>query len=147
MARKKKIKFETTDFFIIGGAGLLAYLLFKPESVGGGTGTGGSTGGSTGGGTGGGNIPAQQPSFIPSEWASFFVQYAVPSCYFDCSNRYHAFTEINTKLTDTQIKQVSDVLFTSTGKNMKQHMDTFSFYGGPYTNNNGTLLYNRLTSI
>jgi hypothetical protein len=26
-------------------------------------------------------------------------------------------------------------------------MDTFSFYGGPYTNNNGTLLYNRLTSM
>lgn len=81
------------------------------------------------------------------KWVQGWQTFAIASCYTDCSYRYDILEQTQTKLSDAQIKQVSDRLRSATGKNMYQIMDNMTWFGGPYSENKATELYNRIQSI
>jgi hypothetical protein len=83
----------------------------------------------------------------PEQWSDSWQNYAIVGCYFDCSNRYNILEQTQTRLSDAQIVDVSNVLKGRTGKNMLQHMQNMSWYGGSSTNNAGVLLFNRLQRL
>lgn len=157
MAKKKGSKIDKMDLFVLGVGAVALFSIFANRGInnnnvfsGGGTGTntGTGTGSNTGTGTGSGTgLSIWAGGGTPEQWSDSWQKYAIASCYIDCSDRYHVLQETNTKLSDAQLVDVSNVLKTRTGKNMKQHMENMSWYGGSYTNNAGDLLFNRLKNL
>jgi len=139
--------------YLVGGFILVNWLFANkasgqtplPQDPTGGTTGGSTTGGTTGGSTTGGSTTTS--TFNPATWGEFFIDYAMPGCYFDCSVRYDALRQIQELLNDTQLIQASDYIRTKTGKTMYQNMSDMSWFGGPYTNNQATALYNRLQNL
>lgn len=103
--------------------------------------SGNSDSGSSGSGSG------SVSTFNAQEWADSFINYVMPSCYIDCSFRYDILSQIYDNLSDVQIKDVSSILYQSYGKNMYELMSDLTWFGGPYTNNKATLLYNRIRNL
>ncbi|NDD83709.1 hypothetical protein EB118_13220 [bacterium] len=155
MAKKRKgIKINPLDVVFLGGGIIASYFIYKAlsgklNSTGQGNGTGSDTGGN--------NTPA--PTFptieLPfagnyntvSKWVEGWRNYAIASCYTDCSWRYDILEQTQTKLDDVQLKQVSDGLKQSTGKNMREQMASMSWFGGPWSDNKATELYQRVQSM
>ena len=156
MAKKKTgIKLNPIDIGILGVGIVATYFIIK--AVTGKVGSGGSDGGGSDDTGGGGGSPA--PTFptivfpyagsyntVP-KWVQGWQTFAIASCYTDCSYRYDILEQTQTKLSDAQIKQVSDGLRAATGKNMYQLMDDMTWFGGPYSNNKATELWERVQTI
>lgn len=140
---------KTTDIIVIGAILGIVYFSTKKKDqpqLPGGTGTGtGGTGTGTGGTTGG--TGTQTPTFNPNDWAASFKQYAVPACYTDCSQRYSILEQMQDKLSNTQLSQVSVSLKNLYGKTLYQFMSDMSWFGGPYYNNKATQLYQRVQNL
>jgi hypothetical protein len=137
---------KTTDIIVIGAIlGIVYFSTKKPDTnnqLPGGGGTGAGSGGS-GSGSGG----TQTNTFNPNDWAASFKQYAVPACYTNCNNRYSILEQMQDKLSDPQLVQVSNSLKNLYGKTLFEFMSDMSWFGGPYFNNKATLLYNRVQNL
>lgn len=158
MAKNKTgIKLNPIDIGILGVGIVATYFIIKAVSGKVGSGSDETGNGSSDGSGGSGGSPA--PTFpiivfpyagsyntVP-KWVQGWKTFAVASCYTDCSYRYDILEQTQTKLSDDQIKQVSDGLKAATGKNMYQIMDDMTWFGGPYSNNKATELYDRVQTI
>jgi len=157
MNRKKNIP-NSIDFVFLGVGLVASYFIYKAVSGKMQTGTTGGTG-NTGTGTTGGGSPAPVPQFptidfpyggsysTVQKWVEGWKTYAIASCVTDCSWRYDILEQTQDKLSDSQIKQVSDGLKQSTGSNMREQMAAMWWFGGPYSNNQATALYDRVQSM
>jgi hypothetical protein len=156
MNKKKGIKLNPIDIGIL-GVGIVATYFIIQAVTGKIRSSESGTGGSGSDDTGGGGSPA--PTFptivfpyagsyntVP-KWVQGWQTFAVASCYTDCSYRYDILEQTQNKLNDAQIRQVSDGLRAATGKNMYQLMDDMTWFGGPYSNNKATALWERVKTM
>jgi len=154
MAKKRKgLKINPLDIVFLGGGIVASYFIYQALSGK----LGGGNGNSTSSGGGGSSTPAPTfPTIVfpfagsystVQKWVQGWENYAVASCYTDCSWRYDILEQTQEKLNDAQLKEVSDGLKQSTGKNMREQMASMSWFGGPYSNNQATALYQRVQSI
>jgi len=156
MAKKKTgIKLNPIDIGILGVGIVATYFIIR--AVTGKVGSGLDNTGANGSDTGGSGSPAPTfPTIVfpyagsyntVSKWVQGWQTFAVASCYTDCSYRYDILEQTQTKLSDAEIKQVSDGLRAATGKNMYQLMDDMTWFGGPYSDNKATALWQRVQTI
>lgn len=157
MAKIKKTKINTLDIAFVGIGLVATYFIYQAvtgkikgnyETPIEETGSGNTTGGSS-------PAPTFPTIVFPfagsyntvSKWVQGWQTYAMASCYTDCSWRYDILKQTQEKLNDTQIKQVSDGLKSATGKNMYQVMDNMTWFGGPYSDNKATALWERVKNM
>ena len=156
MAKKQGIKLNPIDIGILGVGIVATYFIIKAVTgkVGSGSDDTGADGSDTGG-DGGSPAPTFPTIVFPyagsyntvPKWVQGWQTFAIASCYTDCSYRYDILEQTQTKLSDAQIKQVSDGLRAATGKNMYQIMDNMTWFGGPYNNNQATALWERVKTM
>lgn len=161
--KKTKFILNPIDIGILGVGIVATYFIYQAVSgkigSGGSGGSGGSDGSGGSGGSSGGSGGSPAPTFptivypfagsyntVP-KWVQGWTTFAIASCYVDCSYRYDILEQTQNKLNDSQLKQVSDALRASIGKNMKEIMGEMTWFGGPYSNNKATELYNRVQNM
>lgn len=149
----KKTKIKNFDYIFLGVGIVASYFIYQAITGKIGSGNSGSSGSGT---VDNENIPAPFPTIVfpyagsyntVQKWAQAWQTYAISSCVTDCSWRYDILEQTQNKLSDSQIKQVSDAIKLLTGKNMYQQMQSMWWFGGPYSSNKAEELFDRIKTI